>query len=402
MRILQVNSALTTDAPGRIAEEIGKVAIANGHESYFGFGRAPRIIASTPVKIGTRYDQMMHVILTRATDRHGFGSIAATHRFVEEVEVINPDIIHLHSLHGYYINIKILFDYLKRSGKPVVWTLHDCWAFTGHCSHYVTANCYKWETECHHCPKKKSYPASWGLDNSTRNFRDKKAIFNSLSNLHFVSPSHWLKGEFERSFLKQYPIRVIHNGIDLNQFNPDRRLSESDKINRFGNKPIILGVASVWGKYKGLDDFVVLNDLLKDQANIVLVGLNDSEMKRLPATIKGIKRTENIDELAALYASADVFVNPTYADTFPTTNLEALASGTPVVTYKTGGSPEAVDDNTGIVVSVGDTEGLATQIKKVIQQGHSHYLNSCRMRAEQLFNKDYKYLEYLSLYDSLL
>jgi glycosyltransferase involved in cell wall biosynthesis len=402
LRILQINSALTTDAPGRIAEEIGKVAIANGHESYFGYGRAPRSISSTPIKIGTRYDQMMHVILTRTLDRHGFGSVAATRRFVEEVDQINPDIIHLHSLHGYYINIRVLFDYLKANGKPVVWTLHDCWAFTGHCSHYVTANCYKWETECHHCPKKRSYPASWGLDNSRRNFRDKKAIFTSLSNLNFVSPSHWLAGEFKRSFLQQYPIRVIHNGIDLNQFNPDRRLDESDKIKRFGNKPLILGVASVWGKYKGLDDFLVLSELLKDQATIVLVGLNDGEMKRLPASIIGIKRTENVEELAALYATAAVFVNPTYADTFPTTNLEALASGTPVITYKTGGSPEALDENTGLVVAVGDTAGLAARIKEVIQHGKPHYLKPCREQAEKHFNKDNKYIEYLSLYESLL
>ena len=402
MRILQINSALTTDAPGRIAEEIGKVAIANGHESYFGFGRVPRPIVSTPVKIGSTYDQMMHLVLTRTLDRHGFGSATATRRFVEEVNHINPDIIHLHSLHGYYINIRVLFEYLKMRGKPVVWTLHDCWAFTGHCSHYVTANCYKWQTECHHCPKKKSYPASWGLDNSTRNFRDKKTIFNSLSNLQFVSPSHWLAGEFKRSFLQQYPIRVIHNGIDLNQFNPERKLSVTDKKERFGDKPLVLGVASTWGKYKGLDDFLVLNDLLQDHATIILVGLNDSEMKRLPETIIGIKRTENVQELAALYATADVFVNPTYADTFPTTNLEALACGTPVVTYMTGGSPEALDDNTGFVVPTADTASLAAHIKKIIQHGKSHYLNSCRTRAEQHFNKDEKFLEYLSLYESLV
>lgn len=402
MRILQINSALTTDAPGRIAEEIGKVAIANGHESYFGYGRAPRPIASTPVKIGSRYDQMKHVILTRTLDRHGFGSNAATRRFVKEVDLINPDIIHLHSLHGYYINIRVLFDFLKSRGKPVVWTLHDCWAFTGHCSHYVTANCYKWETKCHHCPKKRSYPASWGLDNSPRNFRDKKAIFTSLPELNFVSPSYWLAGEFKRSFLNQYPVQVIHNGIDLNQFNPDNMLDESRKIKRFGNKPLVLGVASVWGKYKGLDDFLILNDLIKDQATIVLVGLNDSEMKRLPETIIGIKRTETVHELAALYATAAVFVNPTYADTFPTTNLEALASGTPVITYKTGGSPEALDENTGFVVAVGDTTGLVARIKEVIQRGKPHYLISCRSRAEQHFNKDNKYLEYLSLYESLL
>ncbi|MDD3743840.1 MAG: glycosyltransferase [Lentimicrobiaceae bacterium] len=402
MKILQINSALITDAPGRIAEEIGKVVIANGHESYFGFGRAPRPITSTPVKIGSRFDQMIHLVLTRTIDRHGFGSIAATREFIDKIKIIDPDIIHLHSLHGYYINIRVLFNYLKESNKPVVWTLHDCWPFTGHCSHYVTANCYKWENFCHHCPKKKSYPASWGLDNSTKNFYDKKAIFTSLSNLHFVSPSKWLAGEFKRSFLQQYPIQVIHNGIDLKQFHPEKKLDDAALISRFGNKPIILGVASVWGNYKGLDDFVVLNEMLKDRATIVLVGLNEHELKRLPDSIIGIKRTENIDHLAALYASASVFVNPTYADTFPTTNLEALASGTPVVTYRTGGSPEALDENTGFVVETGNIKALASAISDVIISKSAAKRNNCRSRAEQHFNKELKYLDYLTLYNSLL
>lgn len=401
MKILHINTALLTDAPGRIAEEIGKMLIAQGHQNTIAFGRHPRNIVSETIKIGTHTDQYMHVMLTRVLDRHGFGSARATERLIQQIIKTDPDVIHLHNLHGYYLNIRVLFDYLKGSGKPVVWTLHDCWAFTGHCSHYVTANCYKWQTECHHCPKKKSYPASLGLDNSPRNFRDKKSIFTGLSNLHFVSPSQWLAGEFKQSFLQQYPMRVIHNGIDIHQFSPDSKLSDSDKLRRFGDKPLVLGVASVWGKYKGLDDFLLLNDLLKDQAKIVLVGLNESEMKRLPETIIGIRRTESLEELAALYATASVFVNPTYADTFPTTNLEALSCGTPVISYDTGGSPEAIDKLTGIVVKKGDIDGLETAIKTIISRDPETVRKDCRERALKIFNKEARFQDYIELYQKL-
>lgn len=402
MRVLQINSALITDAPGRIAEEIGKVLLKNGHEAFFGYGRSTRPILSSPVKIGGLPGQMAHLILTRIADRHGFGSVSATKKFIKKIKMINPDIIHLHSIHGYYINIRVLFDFLNEFHKPVVWTLHDCWAFTGHCSHYVTANCYKWQTECHQCPKKRSYPASWFMDNSTKNFRDKKALFTSLPNLHFVSPSEWLADEFSRSFLNKYPISVINNGIDLNSFSPEKGYGEEEKQRRFGDKPIILGVASVWGKFKGLEDFLRLNDLIRGKAKIILVGLNKRELRMLPEYIIGIPRTESVGELAALYATASVFANPTYADTFPTTNLEALACGTPIVSYRTGGSPESVTDKTGRIVPKGDLASLAEKIEEVIKLGKPHFAENCRLRAEQFYNINLNYLKYISLYESLL
>lgn len=401
MKILQINTSANTAAPGQIAENIGRILIKNNHECFIAYGRRNSFSKLNPIRIGNSLSLILHGLLTRIFDRHGYGSFFPTKRLILKIKDINPDLIHLHNLHGYYLNIRVLFKYLKKSQIPVLWTLHDCWPFTGHCSHYDYVGCYRWKSKCHSCPNKKAYPASWLFDYSTHNYFAKKELFTGLHSLRIVTPSEWLANQVKESFLKNYPVQVLPNGINLANFKP---MNENYAIKaRYGftGKKIILGVASFWGRHKGFDDFIRLSTLIPEDVAILLIGLSKNQQKGLPANIVGLSRTKNLDELSAFYSIAEVFVNPTYVDTFPTTNLEALACGTPVITYNTGGSPEAIDHNTGLVVEKGDIQGLANAIAKVIGKGKNHYSHKCRERAELLFDMDKQYLGYLEIYKKM-
>ena len=401
MKLLQINSIVNSGSTGRIAEDIGRVVMQHGHQSYIAFGRGNRPSASKTIKTGNKLHISLHGLKTRLFDLHGFGSKKATRKLTENLKEINPDIIHLHNLHGYYLNVEELFNYLKQAGKRVVWTFHDCWPFTGHCSHFDGVNCFKWQTECHTCPNRKGYPASWVVDNSRNNFNRKRALFTGVENLTIITPSHWLAGHVKNSFLKEYPVQVIHNGIDLDAFHPGIASGE-ERNYAIPVGQYILGVANIWSARKGLVDFIRLRELLPPDIQIALVGLSPRQQKGLPEGIKGIARTESIQELAALYCSAAVYVNPTYVDNFPTTNLEALACGTPVITYNTGGSPEAVDEKTGRVVEKGDIKGLVHAINEVCAVNRNIWRTHCRSRAEIHFDKDRQFLEYLKIYEQLL
>jgi len=401
MKLLQINTTVNSGSTGRIAEDIGKLVMQQGHESYIAFGRGQRHSASNTLRIGNTWDFRLHALKTRLFDLHGFGSTKATGNFIEKVKEINPDIVHLHNIHGYYLNVEVLFNYLKQAGKPVVWTLHDCWPFTGHCSHFDFVNCYKWETLCFECPNKKGYPSSWLVDNSRSNYKRKKESFTGLPDLIIVTPSKWLAGHVKKSFLKDYPVKVVPNGINLDVFKPLESLKGLEKYG-FKSNGFVLGVAGIWSKRKGLVDFIRLRELLPACIQIVLVGLSKKQRKTLPSGITGIERTESIQELAALYSAASVFVNPTYVDNFPTTNIEALACGTPVVTYNTGGSPEAISNQTGFVVEKGDIHGLHKAIIQIIENKDKDYPTLCRNRASTLFNATDRYAEYLALYESSL
>jgi putative colanic acid biosynthesis glycosyltransferase len=405
LRIIQINTTVNSGSTGRIAEDIGKGLMENGHESYIAYGRGSGISQSYLIKVGNQTDIILHGIKTAVLDRHGFGSRTATKKLIDEIDRIKPDAIGLHNIHGYYLNVEILFDYLYKVKIPVVWTLHDCWAFTGHCTYYDSIGCEKWKTLCQVCPKKKFYPSSYGLDQSKKNHLDKQRLFNQLNNLHLITPSRWLSNEVRQSRLDFQSAHVIHNGIDLEVFKPQDQEFIKKHINGihfFGDKKIILGCASIWDKRKGLDDFIQLSYLFDENHKIVLIGLNADQISKLPKGILGISRTESIEELAAWYSTADVFVNPTYQDNFPTTNLEALACGTPVITYNTGGSPEAIDEETGMVVEKGNLPALKTAIELITAKGKTHYQSLCRARAEKYFNKNERYLDYLHLYESLV
>jgi len=400
MKIFQINISVNSGSHGRIAEEIGKTVIKEGHVSYIAAAHITNTSHSDTIQIGHELDRKFHGLKTRLFDRHGFGSKLSTIKLIKTIRKINPDIIHLHNIHGYYLHVGVLFKYLKEVNKPVVWTFHDCWPFTGHCSHFIRIDCNKWQQECYECPNVHRYPASWFIDNSRKNFRDKKNLFNNVNKMILVSPSEWLALNLRKSFLSGYVIKVIQNGIDVERF---KHIIKSEVLERYGIMgKYILGVANVWAPNKGLNDFIKLRKIINENIEIILVGLKKSQMKSLPKGIRGINRTENIHDLVVLYSGAQAFVNPTYVDNFPTTNIESLACGTPVITYNTGGSPEAVDEKTGFVVEKGDISGLKKAIDTIITRGKEYYSMNCRERAEKLFDSKIMGRNYLELYEELL
>jgi glycosyltransferase involved in cell wall biosynthesis len=401
MKVLQINTMVNTTSTGRIAEEIGQTLLNGGHESYIASAvTGPDGSDSRHIQIGNTLDRYAHGIKTRLFDRHGFGSRNATQKLIQEIKRVDPDVIGLHNLHGYYLNIEVLFNYLKQVQKPVIWTFHDCWPFTGHCSYFDYVGCEKWKTECHDCPLSDKYPASWIVDNSRDNFHRKSELFNGLQNMRVVTPSHWLKKLVNQSFLSSYLVEVIHNGIDLEQFRPVE-VEDIKARYHLSGKHLILGVASVWDRRKGLKYFLELSHRLDDRFRIALIGLSKKQAKKLPDNIIPIPRTEHIDELVSFYSAADVFLNPTLVDNFPTTNLEALACGTPVITFNTGGSPEAISEDTGIVVERKNVDGLHRAVNTIVEKGKHFYKENCRKRAVANYNKNDRFREYVQLYEKL-
>lgn len=353
MKVLLINSVCGIRSTGRICTEIAAELEAQGHEVKIAYGReqVPEKVKKYAVRIGTDWDVRAHGVLSRVFDAHGLGSKRATSVFLKWAEDYHPDLLWLHNIHGYYINYEMLFAWIKKHPEMKVrWTLHDCWAFTGHCAYFTIAKCDQWKDHCTACVQKKRYPASLLLDRCRRNYDRKKVAFTGVEHLTLITPSQWLADLVKQSFLKEYPVEIRYNKIDTSVFKP----TPSDFRKQYGleGKKIVLGVASVWDERKGLDDFIELAKLLDDSYTIVLVGLSEKQLRNLPNGIIGIRRTNSTKELAAIYTAADVFVNPTYEDNYPTTNLEAQACGTPVITYRTGGSPESVPAEN--VVECGD------------------------------------------------
>lgn len=398
--ILQINSKVNSGSTGRIAEDIGAVLLKSGYRSIIAAADTENSSSSEIIKVGCGIDRKLHGIRTRLFDNHGFGSKSTTKHFVKTLTGLNPEIIHLHNIHGYYIHIGMLFDHIKATQTQVVWTLHDCWPFTGHCAHFDAVSCLKWQSQCGACPLKHRYPQSWLIDNSRNNFIRKRELFTGHQKMILVSPSQWLADHLNKSFLSDYDIRVIHNGIDLTRFKPGDSFQVNEKFKLTGK--YIIGVAGIWNSRKGLGDFIKLRGLLTRDLDIVLVGLTPGQIKKLPEGIVGIRKTESVAELAALYSGAEVFVNPTYVDNFPTVNIESLACGTPVITYNTGGSPEAVDQNTGIVLKKGDITGIIEAIYTVIQSTDRFSSRLCRERAELMFSATDRYQDYIKLYEELI
>ena len=351
MKILLINAVCGTGSTGKICGAIAQQYEEDGHEAKIAFGRdgfVPEQFQKYAVRIGGDMDVRFHGMYTRLTDRHGFASRRATKKFLQWATAYNPDVLWLHNIHGYYINIELLFQWIKsRPHMQVKWTLHDCWAFTGHCAYFDYAGCDRWKTGCHDCPQKKTYPISAVLDNSRRNYKKKKSLFTGVTNMTLITPSKWLADLVKESFLREYPVEVVYNTINTDIFKP----TPSDFRSRYGleDKKIILGVASTWDRRKGLNDFVALAGMLDNRFRIVLVGVTAEQAKGLPTNIIAIARTNNQTELAEIYTAADVFFNPTYEDNYPTVNLEASACKTRVVTYDTGGSKETLDEN-GVVI----------------------------------------------------
>lgn len=404
-KLLHINPVLrTSTSTGRIIQEIGTVAMASGWDNYIAYSKGRDGVmpsASKLIPVGSKLSVALHGLVTRFLDMHGLGSVLATKKFVKEIARLKPDVIHIHNIHGYFLNYKVLFDYLSKTDIPVVWTVHDCWLYTGHCYHYASAGCEKWRTHCERCPQKRAFPTSLWIDRSRQNFADKRDAFTSLKNLTIVTVSEWMKGEMSHSFLKDCNYKVIHNGINLDVFD----IQSADKAVRekygLGEKNIILGLASIWSKEKGWDDFLKMSEMLNDDEVIVMVGVTEKQQEELPKGVVGIRRTENVRQLAELYSAATAFVNPTWQDNYPTVNLEAIACGTPVVTYRTGGSVEAVTEETGYVVEQGDVEGLLKAVREIKNKGKEQYTAKCRAYALANFRKEERYADYLKLYEDL-
>lgn len=406
MKLLQINPVIRQNtSTGRIMQEIAELATQHGWECYIAYSKGRDGImpcSANIIPIGNKWSTIWHGVMTRLLDRHGLASNQATRQFIKEIKRIQPDVIHIHNIHGYFLNYKILFDYLSSANIPVVWTVHDCWLYTGHCYHYAYAQCNKWMEGCNHCPQKREFPTSYLLDRSHRNFIDKRKAFTSVPQhlLNIVTVSEWMKDEIRHSFLKDYKCQVIHNGIDTTSFN----IQNTEEIKaKYGlqNKHIILGVASIWSEEKGLKDFIRMASLLNTDEVIVLVGIKEKEKNNLPHNIIAIPRTKNKLELAELYSAADAFVNPTWQDNYPTVNLEAIACGTPVVTYRTGGSIECITEDTGIIIEQGDTQGLINAVRDIRNKGKEYYSKRCREYALHHFNKEERYADYLALYNQL-
>lgn len=388
MRVLIINSVCGHGSTGKICSDIAQQLIRQGHECTVAYGRdgnVPEHLSQHSCRIGTDFEVKLHGLKTRLLDAHGFGSTNATKRFVSWIKDYNPDVIHLHNLHGYYIDVEVLFDFLKSFGKPVIWTLHDCWAFTGHCAYFTAAKCEKWKDKCKDCPSGKEYPATCLLESAERNFERKKRAFTGVEKMRIVVPSDWLKRLVGESFLRDYPVTVIRNGIDTELFSStESKLREKYGI---GNSRLILGVASVWDGRKGLQDMVGLSAMLGEEYKTVLIGLSSKQIEALPPNIIGISRTENQKELAMWYSAADLFVNPTHEDNYPTVNLEAQACGTPAITYDIGGSGESVP--AGNVVTNGET---AAELYERICRGKFEIKAKNELSNEQMCK------QYLELY----
>ncbi len=396
MKILEINQ-VNFGSTGHIMLQIADLATKKGHEVICSFyARRNKDKDQNCIYIGNKVSHNIHKKLYRKTGNNGCYSKISTWNFLRKVKKFDPDLIHIHNLHNCYINLPMLFDYIKKNNKKVVWTLHDCWSFTGQCPYFTAVGCEKWKTGCHDCEQINRYP-SCSVDRTDKMWNRKKEWFTGVQNLTIVTPSQWLADLVKQSFLKDYPVKVINNGINLDVFKP----TESDFRTKHNleDKKIILGVASVWEVRKGLDVFIELSKRLDDRYKIVLVGTNDEVDKKLPEGIISIHRTSNQKELAELYTAADVFFIPTREDNFPTVNMESLACGTPVLTFNTGGSPEMVDEATGVVLINEDIASVEQAVISMCESG-KYSKEACTERAKQ-YDSGLKYNEYLSLFENI-
>lgn len=393
-----INAVCGSGSTGRIVTDLCDVLKNKGDsvKVAYGVGTATRIEADDAIKISSKLGYYTHNALSRLTDRAGFYSHTATRRLISAIEEFKPDVIHIHNLHGYYVNIKMLFQYLANKDIPVVWTLHDCWTMTGHCAHFSYIHCDKWIAGCHHCPQLRAYPKCYFLDRSARNYAEKKKLFTSVERMTIVTPSEWLAGIVRKSFLSKYEVQVIPNGIDLNVFKP----TPSDFRERYGleNKKIVLAVSNVWIEKKGFSDVCKLSQMLdRDQFQVVMVGLTEKQMNCVPQTILPIQRTSSAEELAQIYTAADIFINLSYEETMGMVTVEAMACGLPCIVYDQTAVPEVIEPGTGIVIRAGDISKMCAAIHMMKPKNEF----SCR-RVSNGYRKEISYEKYKRLYKSIV
>ncbi len=401
MRIVQINGG-AKGSTGKIMFGIAELAKAQGHA----------VMCASPItttnrdagedcgyyRIGTFNSRRLSVLLSRITGFNGCFAWIETYKFLKKLDEFKPDIIHLHNLHDSYINLPMLFNYIKKNNIPVVWTLHDCWAFTGQCPHFTIAKCDRWKTGCYNCHQYHEYPSSL-YDNTKIMWQLKKQWFTGIKKLTIVTPSKWLAGLVKKSYLKNYPVKVINNGINLNVFKP-RKSDFREQYSIPPSRIIVLGVAFGWGYKKGLDCFIEFaKELDKNKYQIVLVGTDDKVDEILPDNVISIHRTENQEKLAEIYTAADVFVNPTREENYPTVNIEAVACGTPVITFNTGGCVETIDEEVGRLIKEKSIKELMEEIEMVMNIDLYKKIPKGKVLEH---NEKRKYLSYISLYNELL
>lgn len=395
MKILMVNVVCGIRSTGRICTDLAIALEAQGHEVKIAYGRekVPEQFQRYAIHIGTDLDVKLHGLRARLLDGAGFGSKRTTEMFIEWIKEYDPDVIHLHNIHGYYINVVVLFNYLKTCGKKVIWTLHDCWAFTGHTAYCDIVHCMRWKNGCHDCPLKNEYPKSM-VDGSKNNWKKKRSVIAGVPNLEVITPSEWLASWVKESFMKDYPVNVIHNGINTSTF--QHRKSDFREKNHLECKCLLLGVATSWDDNKGLKDYIELSNRLKDSYKVVLVGLTKEQVRTLPDNIVKITRTNNVFELVEIYSACDYFINLSYCENYPTVNLEAIACGTPVITYDTGGSKESVLPGCGYVVEQGDLARVVDLLDS------EHLVISSDIFERSVIDSTYMVASYLKLYGEVI
>lgn len=390
MKVALINSVYGFGSTGKIVMNLCSI---DGVTARAYYGRKSKSIDENAIKFNNFFGNANQAVQTFIFDNHAFSCKRATYKLVKKLVDFAPDIIHLHNLHGYYIHAGVLFDYLKCHKVKVVWTLHDCWAFTGHCPHFEAINCYKWLTRCDNCPIYHKYPFSFNKHNASKNYELKKKVFTSLDSdqLYLVTPSKWLKEQVERSFLNKYRCIVINNGIDLSMF-------KYCPFNQINDKFTILAVSSMWYEEKGLNDLVKLSHMINDEMKLIVIGLTKKQCDLFSKNTLCLQRTNDIRELVDYYNKADVFVNFTYEDTFPTVNLEAMACGLPVLTYKSGGSTEMVDDDCGCIVDKYDIDGMVDKLWKLKNR---EILFDRRLIANKMkqYDVNMMYMNYKQLYE---
>lgn len=396
-RLLQLNVTANWGSTGKIAEGIGLAAMSRGWDSAIAFGRMQTPSASKVIKVGNQLDVYSHYAMHRFFDGEGRGSRGPTKRLIDRIEQFSPDIIHLHNIHDHWLCYPLLLNYLKKSEINVVWTFHDCWAFTGGCPHFVEVGCDAWQTECHHCRLPRAF-----IDNTTGNFHLKKSLIQALGQkLTLVSVSHWLDSLVSKSVLKNLDHRVIYNGVDTSIFFPQ----PIDEINRkfsLDGKCVLLGVSSIWTESKGLKDYIALSRRLPQSYVIVLVGLSRRQIKELPSGIIGIQRTDNAAELAALYTRADAVMSLSKAETFGLTLVEGWACGTPSIGYADTAIKELLTPEVGIAVSPGNLDELTHAVFSLSENNKVFSPTICRSNVEINFSRQNQYNKYVDLYESLI
>lgn len=395
MKVAQINSVCGSGSTGKISVAISKLLTEQGIDNVIFY-----VQGNSDYQFGEKYmysdEVKWQALKAKVCGTYGFQTKRATHRLIKALDEFNPDMVQLHNLHGHNAHLGLLFSYLKERKIKIFWTFHDCWAFTGYCMYFDAAACDQWHINCKKCPQRKKY--SWFFDRSSWLYKKKRTLLSGLD-MTIITPSQWLAELVKKSFLANYPIRVIHNGIDLNVFYP-RESNFREKYSIPDDKMILLGVANKWEKRKGLDVFVELAQRLDAKRyQIVLVGTNKSVDKQLPQNIISIHHTANQEELAEVYSAADIFVNPTREENYPSVNMEAIACGTPVLTFRTGGSPEILDDACGCVVEKDDIDGLEKEVIRICKM-KPYSVESCMERAKH-FDKNTKFQEYIKLYEVL-